>query len=671
MKEIIEEIKKLREKIKYHDHLYYDLNDIEISDAEYDSLFRQLLELEKQNQALITGDSPTLKIGGKPGEGFLKVRHRLPMLSLENSFDDQDLRDYDKRIKKMIGNNVPVEYLVEPKIDGLAVELVYEKGRLTVASTRGDGSFGEDVTRNIKTIQTIPLTLEQRKSDVVLPERLEVRGEAYMELADFEKLNQERTKKGQNSFANPRNAAAGSLRQLDFRVTAKRRLNMFCYGAGEIIGQHFETQYELLVAFNSRWGLRVNRPHFKICQGIDEVIALCHDLEGKRNDFPYEIDGAVIKVNQLRLQYQLGQKSRVPRWAFAYKFKPDQGRTRILRIEVQVGRTGALTPVAHMEPVEIGGVLVKRASLHNEDEINKKDIRELDAVIVQRAGDVIPEVVRVVKSERCGKEKNFFLPTRCPACGSEIIKNANEVTLRCPNVNCPAQIKESLKHFASKGGMNIVGLGDKIITQLIQKKLISKEADIYSLDLDDLLKLDKVKNKAANNLYQAILNSKSVILARFIYALGIRHVGEHIAQLLAIHYKSIKKLQQSRVEELESIKGVGNEIANSVSTFFEDEDNLENIELLLAADVQIENPTVKESGTRDKVFVLTGTLDSLKRLEAKAMIEERGGRLSLSISSNTDYLVVGRFPGSKLDKARELGINILDEAQFISLLKTL
>ncbi|MCP4681598.1 MAG: NAD-dependent DNA ligase LigA [Desulfobacterales bacterium] len=677
---IEQEIKDLKEKVNYHNHRYYDLDDPEASDAEYDRLFRRLLELEKQHPEFLTPDSPTRRVGGKPQETFSQVKHGLPMLSLGNAVTDQDIRDFDARVKRFLGDDSPFNYTVEPKIDGLAIELVYEDGKLIVASTRGDGNVGENVTANIRTILTVPLTLTQRNKERPIPDLLEVRGEVYMEKKAFNKLNQKRAKEDMPAFANPRNAAAGSLRQLDFRETLKRPLNIFCYGVGQIEAGELMTQHELMKALND-WGLRVNIPHIKVCEDTGEVIDCCRHLEETRDQFFYEIDGAVIKVNQIDIQKRLGEKSRSPRWAIAYKFKPIQETTRITKIDVQVGRTGALTPVAHLEPVEIGGVLVKRATLHNAEEIRRKDIREQDTVTIQRAGDVIPEVVSVIKSKRTGRENRFVMSLMCPACGAEVEKKEGEVVLRCPNQNCPAQIKGSLRHFVSKGAMDIDGLGDRIIAQLIEKGMVGDEADIYGLGYDDLLKLDKIEKKSADNLLAAIESSKQSTLTRFLFALGIRHVGEHIAQLLSESLGTLNAVQEASEEELEyrkatkdqgaaGIKGIGKEIAGSIVSYFADESNRKVIERLLAAGIVFEDVVGPESASplSGKTFVMTGTLSSMKRSEAKEMIIRKGGRLASSIGRNTDYLVVGESPGSKLKKAEDLGVAILQERDFLTLL---
>ncbi|MCF8144461.1 MAG: NAD-dependent DNA ligase LigA [Deltaproteobacteria bacterium] len=668
MTSVEKEIEALREKLRYHNHRYHVLDDPEISDAEYDRLFRRLVDLEQQRPELVTPDSPTQKVGAEPLETFSDVRHRTPMLSLENAFSDQEIREFDARVKRFLQDDSPIQYTVEPKIDGLAVELVYEKGALKVASTRGDGFVGENVTLNIKTILDIPLTLTKKKDGPPFPDLLEVRGEVYIELEPFATLNRERVAKGLLPFANPRNAAAGSLRQLDPKVTAKRPLHMFCYGVGTVDGIPGETQYERMLQLQE-WGLRVNRPYTRICEDPPEVIDYCGHLEEIRFRFPYEIDGAVIKVNRLDLQARLGEKSRSPRWATAYKFKASQETTTLLKIDVQVGRTGALTPVAHLEPVEVAGVLVRRATLHNQEEIEKKDIREGDRVIVQRAGDVIPEVVKSIRSLRTGREKRFIMPSQCPACGADVVKKGGEVVLRCPNPNCPAQVKGSFRHFVSKGAMDIDGLGEKILIKLIEKGLIQEEADLYTLTLDDLLKLDKIKEKSAGNLLTAIAKSKKATLARFIYALGIRHVGEFIASILARHFGGIEPLIHATEQELLAIDGIGPQIAESVITYFDDPRNKERLDRLLKTGIELEAPSLPPvSAVAGKTFVITGTLSSLKRSEAKEIISSKGGRVASSVGSGIDYLVVGASPGSKLKAAQDMGIPTLDEDAFLALL---
>ncbi len=669
MENIQKEMGALKEKIEYHNQRYYILDDPEISDAEYDKLFQQLLHLEKQHPELILPDSPTRKVGAGPKGGFPTVEHRFPMLSLENCFNEQQILDFDARVRKFLGDEVSVGYTVEPKIDGLAVELVYEKGALIVASTRGDGRVGEDVTRNIKTILNVPLTLSLRHKSLPIPDLLEVRGEVYMDMAAFETLNRKRAAKNEALFANPRNAAAGSLRQLDSRVTVKRPMDIFCYGVGGAETLPFETYWELMISLQS-WGLRVNRPHIRVCETINEVVAGCRHLEETRDRFPYEIDGAVIKVNRLDLQARLGMKSRSPRWAMAYKFAPGQETTTILKIEVQVGRTGALTPVAHLEPVELGGVLVKRATLHNQEEIDRKDVREGDRVIVQRAGDVIPEVVKSISSKRVGTERKFVMPSACPVCGAKVVKNPGEVVARCPNENCPAQVRGSLRHFVSKGGMKIDGLGDKLLLKLMNKGLVKDESDLYALTREDFLSLDNIKEKSAANLMAAIEGSREPTLARFIYALGIRHVGEYTAALLADHFGGIEALAQTTEEALSAIDAIGPQIAESVVSYFADPRNAALMDRLLAAGITPKAGREAASDTlvAGKSFVLTGTLAGINRSAAKEAILRKGGKVNSSVSRNTDYLVAGESPGSKLQKAKDLGVPILNENQFLDLL---
>jgi DNA ligase (NAD+) len=668
MDEIQQELEALKKKISYHNQRYYILDDPEISDAEYDNLFQRLLEIETKYPNLLTPDSPSQKVGSKPQESFSQVSHRLPMLSLENGFDEKDIRDFDARVRKLLKDNYLCNYVVEPKMDGLAVEIVYEKGRLVSASTRGDGYVGENITPNIKTIPAVPQKLIKQEGSVPIPELLEIRGEAYMEIAAFTELNKTRLDQGLPAFANPRNAAAGSIRQLDPKITAERPLNFYCYGTGEISGLTFRTHLELLDALDSL-GLRINKQHVKEFHDLQSVINYCRQLEVERMGLPYEIDGAVIKVNVLDLQERLGQKSRSPRWALAFKFKPTQATTRIIKIDVQVGRTGALTPVAWLEPVEVGGVIVSRATLHNQEEIEKKDIRENDTVIIQRAGDVIPEVVKVITTNRTGVENAFHMPSACPACGTAVEKKEGEVVVRCPNAACPAQVRERLIHFVSKGAMNIDGLGEKIIGQLIARGLAQEPADLFKLNHEDLLKLDKIEQKSADNLMKAIEISKDTTLAKFIYSLGIRHVGEHIAELLAEYLGDLERLITASREELLNIREIGPQIAESVVSFFSDDSNIRQIRGMINGGLRLKSSTIQGDALGGKVFVITGVLKTLSRSQAKDFIDSNGGRLASAISRGTDYLVTGESPGTKLQKARELGIPILDEKAFLDLLK--
>jgi DNA ligase (NAD+) len=668
MDEIQKKLDSLKEEIRHHNRRYHELDDPEISDAEYDRLFQELLEIESRYPHLVTPDSPSQKVGSQPQESFTQVSHRRPMLSLENGFNETDIRDFDTRVRKLLKEKYLCNYVVEPKMDGLAVEIVYEKGILISASTRGDGYVGENITPNIRTIRTVPRKLYRQQEGLSIPDLLEVRGEAYMEIDAFNELNRTRLGQGLSPFANPRNAAAGSIRQLDPNVTEGRPLNFFCYGVGIIDGLTFKSHMALMSALESL-GLRVNKQHIKEFHTLEGVIAYCHQLEAERANLPYEIDGAVIKVNDPDLQEILGQKSRSPRWALAYKFKPTQATTRIIKIDVQVGRTGTLTPVAWLEPVEVGGVTVSRATLHNQEEIEKKDIRENDSVIVQRAGEVIPEVVKVITTKRTGAEKVFQMPSYCPVCGAKVEKKEGEVAVRCPNADCPAQVRERLIHFASKAAMNIDGLGEKIIGQLIDRKIAREPADLFKLDKEALLKLDKIEQKSAGNLIRAIEKSKDTTLSKFIYSLGIRHVGEHIAELLAGHFGNLDKLMGATRDELPHIREIGPQIAESVASYFSDEANIKHIRGMIDAGIRLSNPPSEGDILAGKVFVITGVLETLTRSEAKGLIEKNGGRLGSAVSSGTDYLVAGESPGSKLQKARELEIPVLDENEFLDLFK--
>lgn len=654
---IKKDIEALTQEINEHNHRYHVLDDPTILDSEYDLLFRKLQILENENPEFIQPNSPTQKVGNKPAKTFDPVKHSIPLLSLDNAFSDDELRDFDSSLRKLNDGN-SIEYIVEPKMDGLAVEIVYKDGRLSVASTRGDGEIGENVTENIKTIQTIPQNLISRHKPYVL----EVRGEVIMEKKVFEEVNKKRIEEGYEPFANPRNAAAGSLRQLDSNITRKRCLSFYSYGSGLISPFNFHTYYEIMVFLQSQ-GLPVNFNQIIYCNNIDEVIEQCHRIEKTRDQFPFEIDGAVIKVIRLDLQEKFGMKTRSPRWAIARKFKPVPVETIVKNIEIQVGRTGALTPVAILEPVSVGGVTVSRATLHNQDEINKKDIRIGDTVLIQRAGDVIPEVVESVKSKRTGAEKEFVMPDNCPVCGTYIPDENKEVVVRCPNKSCPAQVIEGLAHFVSKGAMDIDGMGDKLLTQLILKGLVRKPVDIYRLTKEKLLTLDKVEEKSANNILAAIEKSKKTTLARFIYALGIRHVGEGVAQILADHFKNIEKLNFT-IEELLSIPNIGPQISESIFQYFVDFENIDHIHDLIYAGITFEEKVTKESSITGKTLVVTGTLHKMKRAEIEKFIMDNGGKVGSSVGKGTDILVVGENAGSKLDRAKELGTQILTEDEF-------
>jgi DNA ligase (NAD+) len=661
-----ERMEELRRKLHYHNYRYYVLDDPEISDAEYDRLLRELEELEARHPEWITPDSPTQRVGAEPADKFNTVPHSLPMLSLENGFTLEEVKEFDRRLKRFLKDEGEIEYTAEPKMDGLAIELVYERGVLIQASTRGDGLVGEEITRNVRTIRSVPLRLLD--TNLPPPDRLEVRGEAYIKIKDFKEFNRKREEAGESPFANPRNAAAGSLRQLDPNITAQRPLHFFAYGIGRVEGREFSTQWEVLTTL-PQWGLPVN-PLIRRCSGIEACLKYCQEMEALRHSLPYEIDGVVIKVNDLTLQERLGIKSRSPRWALAFKFQPNQETTQVLNIEVQVGRTGVLTPVAHLKPVLVGGVEVSRATLHNQDELERKDIRIGDTVIVQRAGEVIPEVVKVVTSLRTGKERKFSMPDKCPVCASPVVRLPGEAAHRCTNPNCPAQIKEAIRHFASKGAMDIEGLGEKLIDQLVDKGLIRDYGDLYYLKREDLIPLERMAEKSADNLIQAIERSKKPPLNRFLYALGIRHVGEHLAALLAQHFGSLKVLMEVSEGELLAIREIGPQVARSIRTFFDNPRNREVIEKILSAGVKLQEG--KAAGKRPlagKTFVLTGRLSAMSRDQAKKKIEELGGKAAAQVSSKVDYLVVGEEPGSKLDRARELNIPILDEKEFLELLR--
>ena len=657
-------LEELRELINYHNYRYYVLDDPEIPDAEYDRLMQELLELERQFPDLVTPDSPSQRVGAPPREEFETVPHTVPMLSLDNAFSEEDIREFDERVHRLLGVTGPIEYVAEPKLDGLGVELVYENGLLTVGSTRGDGYVGENVTANLKTIKSIPLRLITRW--LPAPERLEVRGEVIMEKEAFRRLNEEREKRGEPPFANPRNAAAGSVRQLDPSVTASRPLDMYCYAYGQIVGgPDFKTHWEVLEAYK-KWGLKVN-PLNELCEGVDRVVDYYKRMTEKREELPYEMDGVVVKVNSLEYQARLGMKTRSPRWAIAWKFEAHQEITQVLDIVAQVGRTGTLTPVAILKPVRVGGVVVSRATLHNQDEIDRLDVRIGDWVIVQRAGDVIPQIVKVVKSRRTGKEKPYHLPDRCPVCGAEVVRMPGEVAYRCTNASCPAQLKERILHFASKRAMDIDGLGEKLVDQLVDKGLVKDLADLYFLKKEDLVKLERMGEKSAENLLRAIEESKNRSLDRVLYGLGIRYVGEHMARVLIDHFGSIEALKNATYEDLIQIPEVGPVVAQSVVTFFRQPENLKLLERLKQAGVRLEQAPEERKKSdllAGKTFVFTGALKSFTREEAQRIVEELGGRAASSVSRKTDYVVVGENPGSKAQRARELGIPMITEEEF-------
>jgi DNA ligase (NAD+) len=663
---VISRIKELRELLHYHNYRYYVLDEPVVADAEYDRLLQELEKLEEKYPELVTPDSPTQRVGAAPLEKFESVRHRQPMLSLENAFSETEAREFDDRLKRFLRTTEDFHYVVEPKMDGCAVELVYEQGRFTVGSTRGDGIRGENVTQNLKTIHTIPLQMLGQEAPV--PELLEVRGEVYMDLGEFAKLNREREGRGEAAFANPRNAAAGSLRQLDPAITAARPLKIYCYGVGEVKAASFHTHWDILDNLK-KWGFRVN-PLIETCQGIEAAIAYHHRIEHQRHGLPYEIDGVVIKVDSLALQERLGAKARSPRWALAYKFAATQETTRVLNIAVNVGRTGAVTPMAVMEPVEVGGVTVSRATLHNEDEVARKDVRVGDTVLIQRAGDVIPEVVKVIIEERPPGAEPFQMPQNCPVCGAELVRPEGEKVTRCPNPDCFGAQTRGIMHFASKIAMDIDGLGEKIILQLVNAGLVKDVSDLYHLTEGDLVPLERFAEKSAQNIITAIQGSKNPPFWRLINALGIRFVGEATAQLLAQHFQTLEGLIAAGEEDLLQVEGVGPQVAGSIREYFDNPRNRELITNLKEAGVKEQPPEVRAAGPlAGKTFVFTGGLARLSRDEAKALVAARGGKVSSSVSAKTDYVVAGTDPGSKYAKARELGVAILTEAEFENLVR--
>jgi DNA ligase (NAD+) len=663
----LKKIETLRRELHRHNYLYYVLDNPEISDAAYDRMMTELMELESAFPEFKSPDSPTARVGAPPLDKFESVAHFVPMLSLDNGFSDSDIIDFDRRIKKLLNTEDAILYTVEPKLDGIAVELVYEDGRLTLASTRGDGFRGERITPNVKTIGSVPLLL-QDTYEQTRPPLLEVRGEVFIGKQGFNRLNNERLDQDLPTFANARNAAAGSLRQLDSTVTAKRPLEMFVYGVGRAFDFGVESHGEILAALK-RLGFRIN-PLVRSGTTIKEVLDTYREFEEKRSQLPYDIDGMVIKVDNLSYQQLLGATSRSPRWAIAYKFKAEQETTQVLNIEVQVGRTGTLTPVAHLDPVNVGGVTVSRATLHNEDEIIRKDIRVGDTVFVQRAGDVIPEVVKVVESKRTGQETIFNMPKTCPVCGADTFRVKGEAATRCINITCPAQVKERIKHFASKGAFDIEGMGDKLINQLVDKGLLSSYADIFGLSEDTLQALERMGPKSAENIINAIKKSKRISFKRFLYGLGIRHVGEHVAGIIASRFKNIDSLAGATPEDLAFLEGIGPVVAESAVRFFRQDENRKALNKIMDSGVHVYFEGEKKQGAvSDKSFVLTGALESMTRSQAKKLIETAGGRVTGSVSRSTDYLVVGASPGSKLDQAKKLGVEIIDEAALLMYLK--
>jgi len=666
--EIRQRLQSLRQELNLHAHRYYVLDDPILADAEYDRLFQELLALEQQHPELITPDSPSQRVGGTPLAQFRTVPHTIPMLSLENAFDGDALMEFEERLFRFLQSREPIAYVTEPKLDGLAVELVYEDGLFTIGSTRGDGVAGEDITNNLKTIPTIPLRLLTPEG-MAFPKRLEVRGEVFIGLADFKKLNAERATAGETLFANPRNAAAGSLRQLDPRITATRPLDFFVYGVSDPAPLPCANQQGLLHYLGSL-GFKVN-PLVRLCRSIAEVVTQFTVLQAQRASLTYDIDGMVVKVNDCALQERLGAKARSPRWAIAAKFPASQATTRLLAVEFGVGRTGAITPVAVLDPVLIGGVTVRRATLHNEDELRRKGLMLGDTVLVQRAGDVIPEVVKPVLANRTGQEQPVVMPTRCPECEFPLVRIGQEAVTRCPNPACPAQRVRGLIHFTGKGGMDIEGLGKKAVEQLVSQGLIQDIPDIYRLEVEQLAGLAGWGDKSAENAVRAIQGSRTPTLAKFLAALGIRHVGEVTAQVLARHFTSLPRLLLAGEADFLHIEGIGEQMAASLVDYFQDPAIREMLSRLesLGVRVQEEKKGAEiHGGLSGSVFLFTGALAHLSRHEAKARIKELGGQVASGISRKVTHVVLGESPGSKLTQARELGLTVITEDEFLRLI---
>jgi len=663
--EIKTKILDLRKKLNDHNYNYYVLNDPIISDSEYDVLLRTLQNLERQYPELITADSPTQRVGASPIDAFESIYHRVPMLSLENAMDSDELISYYNRTKKGLGDVSDIDFIAEPKLDGIGVELVYENGKLKYGLTRGDGIKGENITQNLKTINAIPLSL--RTNQRPAPNLLEVRGEVFMLKDKFNELNNHRSDNELSIFANPRNAAAGSLRQLDSSVTASRPLSIYCYEPGEIDGENFDTHKDFLNALTD-WGFPVNN-EIILTKNIDEIVSYHNMLETKRNDLPYEIDGTVFKVNNIEKRNTLGSRSRSPRWAIAGKFKAEQVTSVVLDIIASIGRTGAITPVAKLKPVNVGGVIVTNATLHNQDEIDRKDVRIGDTVWVQRAGDVIPEVVKVVVSKRPKSTLKYKLPNSCPECNSEIVRPKGESVARCHNLSCPAQIKGRIKHFISKGGLDVDGFGEKLVDQLVEKNIIRTFDDIFKLRFDDLVDLDRMAKKSAQNILESIESSKKTTFAKFVYALGIRNVGAHLSKVLESKYNAnLRKFQQATFSELELINEVGPIVAEAIIQFWSDESNLAIIDSCINYGIEFEQVSHPISQKFENLsFVFTGTLTSLTRSEAKKIVESNGGRVNSSISNNTNFVVAGKSAGSKLEKAKSHGVKIITENEFLEM----
>jgi DNA ligase (NAD+) len=668
-KDLGKKIESLREKIRHHEYLYYVIDHPEISDADFDKLMRQLKDLEAERPELITTDSPTQRVGGKPREGFVKVSHSSPMLSLDNTYNEEELRAWERRVHELTGKK-DVEYVCELKLDGMSLALIYEDGKLLRGITRGDGSVGEDVTLNVRTVRSVPLSIPKEKlKKAGIPEDFEVRGELLMPTAAFKKVNEERERKGLATFANPRNFTAGTVRQLDANVTAERRMDFFPYILLENGRTYFDRHWKTLDALDAA-GFKVN-PNRKLVHSIDEAWEFIRQWEAKRDSLPYEIDGIVLKVDRTALQDELGFTGKAPRWAIAYKYAARAGITKLEDIRVQVGRTGKLTPVAMLAPVLIGGTTVRNATLHNMDEIERLGVKIGDWVQVERGGDVIPKVAKVIDDKDHPRgHKTFHMPETCPVCGTKVVRTPGEVDYRCVNANCPAKLRETILHFASRGVMNIDGMGEALVNQLMDRGLVKDVADIYKLTKKDLLSLERFADKSAQNILDEIENSKKLPLERVIYGLGIRFVGERTAQFLAEHFGSMEELEHAGVEELQEVNEVGPRIGESIVEFFGIAANRKLVERLREAGLALSGPK-KQRGIKlaGKTFVLTGTLAHFTRDEAKKMIEDAGGKVTGSVSKKTDYVVAGTDAGSKLDKAKDLGVQVIDEKEMEKLIR--
>jgi DNA ligase (NAD+) len=664
-KDVGKKIEALREKIRHHEYLYYVLDQPEISDAEFDKLMRQLKDVEAEHPELLTADSPTQRVGGKPREGFVKVRHSSPMLSLDNTYNEEELRDWERRVHELSGRK-DVDYVCELKLDGMSLALIYEDGKLVRGITRGDGTVGEDVTLNVRTVRSVPLSISKENlKKAGIPPNFEVRGELLMPTAAFKKVNEERERKGLATFANPRNFTAGTVRQLDANITAERRMDYFPYILLENGRTYFDRHSKTLDALEAA-GFKVNRNR-KLVHGIDEAWTFIRQWEEKRESLPYEIDGIVLKVDRSALQDELGFTGKAPRWAIAYKYAARAGITKLEDIRVQVGRTGKLTPVAMLAPVLIGGTTVRNATLHNMDEIERLGVKIGDWVQVERGGDVIPKVAKVIDDKEHPRPRDlrdFAMPKKCPVCGTDVVRTEGEVDYRCVNANCPAKLRETILHFASRGIMNIDGMGEALVNQLTERGLVKTVADIYGLTKADLLSLERMGDKSAQNILDEIENSKKLPLERVIYGLGIRMVGERTAQFLAEHFGSMEALESAGVEELQNVNEVGPRIAESIVEFFGIAANRKLVERLREAGLTLTGQK-QQRGTKlaGKTFVLTGTLAHFTRDEAKKMIEDAGGKVTGSVSKKTDYVVAGADAGSKLDKAKELGVSVIDEKE--------